>query len=157
MACHGQARRGGSRVDIHQRDQDPSSVAPVLVCQLEYAAPLFAKVKTATKIIWAATHFGFDLSVFSFPDWQRLSQQSLPLRCEHQLAHTTVLGVHSDFEKTTPLERFEICSNGRSVHCEQRRDATDSRGIRLIQRQQERKLPVCESNGLQRIVEATRN
>jgi hypothetical protein len=132
-------------------------VVPVLVRQLEYAALSFAKVKKATKIIWTAIQFGFDLSVLSFPDWQRLSQHASPLRCEDQPARTAVLGVDSDLEKATPLERFEICGNGRSVHCQQRRDASDSRGIRLIQRHQECKLSVCESNALQRIVEATRN
>ena len=131
--------------------------APTILAQCIDAAPLFAQVKKATKIVRTAAQFGFDLAVFSFPDWQRLCQQASPLRCQHQAARSAVRGVDLDLEKATPPKRFEICSNGRSVHCEQRRDAADRRGIRLVQRHQERKLSVCESHGLQRIVETTGN
>src|SRR5689334_7697529 len=110
----------------------PLPLVPVLVGRLEYAAPSFAKVKKATKIIWTATQLRFDFSVLSFPDRQRLSQHASPLRREHQPARATILGVDSDLDKATPHERFEICSHGRSVHCEQRRDASDRRGIRPI-------------------------
>src|SRR6185437_8524203 len=82
--------------------------APTILARRIDAAPLFAKLKKATKIIRTATQFGFDRTVFAFPDRQRLCQHASPLRCKHQPAGATVLGVDPDLEKATPLERFEI-------------------------------------------------
>ena len=95
----------------------------------------------------------FDLGVRALPRRQRLAEQFAPLRGEFQEAAAPVRRISDHFDQPAPLQRFQRCGQSRPVHSQQGSHRSHGRWLGTVERHEEGKLAIGQSEGAQGVIE----
>src|SRR6185437_5657631 len=90
------------------------------------------------------------------PDREGRFERGAALAGDDETAAALVLSIDRDLDEAAPLERLEVRGQRGAVHGERRRDLAHDRRLGLIERDEQRELPMGQANRAQHIVEIAR-